>query len=158
MQHSGRSSQLSKPVQTEWFLNQRIIANDIFQISQHRPICDTSQTSVTNVRISNSRQQNNSDRCSVELGSNTLLFISPISHHTCDSGQDTTVSMQDYVSRSSMAQQVMVSGSTTTFVIATHLPAKHSRFSRTITTDCFRIKILRCLLFTLGNYQVISQR
>ena len=78
--------------------------------TQHRSFCDTVEQQTITVCVSNSGQQGSSSRCHVhELGRDSCICVSTVSHHSSDPHQDSHASMQNSVDRSSLASENLVS-------------------------------------------------
>ena len=111
---ADRLSRMLKLIQTQWSQSdssQSGISDD--GLSQYRSVCDMSQQQTSNRRVTYSRHQSSGNRCTLnEFGSHTQVCISPVSHNSCNTEQNPSVSLQDCSSGSSMASEVMVSRST----------------------------------------------
>ena len=78
--------------------------------SQHRSFCDTAEQQTTTICVSSSGQQGSSNRCHVhELGRDSRICVSPVSHYSSDPHQDSHASMQNSADRSSLASENLVS-------------------------------------------------
>ena len=110
-------------------------------VSQQRSIWDSSQQKTSNVCVTYSRQQSSDNRRTVsQLGSYPRIYISPVSHHSCHSEQDSSVSVQDCPSTSFMASKVMVSGSTATSSCSSLKTPQHSRPSGSTRKETYASK------------------
>ena len=67
-------------------------------VSQHRLICDTSESQASAIRVSNTRSKGPINRCSIdELESHSRLRFSSISSQSCIDQQNTSVSVQNSI-------------------------------------------------------------
>ena len=70
-------------------------------VSQHRLVCDTSESQASAIRVSNTRSKGPINRCSIdELESHSRLRFSSISSHSCIDQQNTSVSVQNSIDSS----------------------------------------------------------
>ena len=78
---ADRLSRLSKPISTEWSLDQTI-CNSILSmtgLSKHRSVCDSPQQEVANLCVSYPRRKGSGDGCNVnELERNARLCVSSV--------------------------------------------------------------------------------
>lgn len=97
--------------------------------SQHRSVCNSAKQQASSVCVSSTGQQCFSNRCHVhELGWDSCICISPISHHSSDPHQDSHVQMQDSVDRSALASQNLVSGVASSIDSCSNISTGDSRF------------------------------
>ena len=127
---ADRLPQSGKPISTEWSLNQSI-CNSIFLMTGQPIIdlfCDTAEQQTTTVCVSNSGQQGPSNRCQVhELGRDSRICVSPVSHHSSDPHQVSHASMQNIVDRSSLASENLVSRVTSSVDSCTNISSGNFR-------------------------------
>ena len=103
-------------------------------VSQHRLVCDTSESQAPAIRVSNTRSKGPINRCSIdELESHSRLRFSSISSHSCIDQQNTSVSVQNSIDSSFLAQQIMVPRTSVSAGDSTNKPPCNSKSIRTIT-------------------------
>ena len=97
--------------------------------SQHRSFCDTAEQQASTICLPNSGQQGSSNRCYVhELGRDSRICVSPISHHSSDPHQDSHAPMQNSVDRSSLASENLVSRVASSIDSCSNISSGNSRF------------------------------
>ena len=118
--HSRENQYFGRPIVTvgQTNINNRMVPESVnMQLdlpgdgtTQHRSFCDTAEQQITTVCVSNSGEQDSSNRCHVhELGRDSRICASPVSHHSSDPHQHSHASMQNSVDRSSLASENLVS-------------------------------------------------
>ena len=96
--------------------------------THHRSFCDTAEQQTTTVCVSNSGQQGPSNRCQIhELGRDSRICVSPVSHHSSDPHQVSHASMQNSVDRSSLASENLVSRVTSSVDSCTNISSGNFR-------------------------------
>ena len=97
--------------------------------SQHRSFCDTAEQQASTICLPNSGQQGSSNRCYVhELGRDSRICVSPISHHSSDPHQDSHAPMQNSVDHSSLASENLVSRVASSVDSCSNISSGNSRF------------------------------
>ena len=117
--HSRENQYFGRPIVTvgQTIINRMVPESVNMQLdlpddgtTQHRSFCDTAEQQTTTVCVSSSGQQGSSSRCHVhELGRDSRICVSTVSHHSSDAHQDSHASMQNSVDRSSLASENLVS-------------------------------------------------
>ena len=103
-------------------------------VSQHRLVCDTSESQASTIRVSNTRSKGPINRCCIdELESYSRLRFSSISSHSCIDQQNTSVSVQNSIDSSFLTQQIMVPRTSGSAGVSTNNPPCNSKSIRTIT-------------------------
>ena len=137
IQHTGRQALKSKQtnlhrVVSEPRSSKCNISHDSF--SQHRLVCDTSESQAFAIRVSNTRSKGPINRCSIdELELHSGLRFSPISSHSCIDHQNMSVSVQDSSDSSFLAQQIMVPRTSGSAGVSTKNPSCNYKSIRTFT-------------------------
>ena len=97
--------------------------------SQHSSFCDTAEQQASTICLPNSGQQGSSNRCYAhELGRDSRICVSPISHHSSDPHQDSHAPMQNSVDRSSLASENLVSRVASSIDSCSNISSGNSRF------------------------------
>ena len=103
-------------------------------VSQHRLVCDTSESQASAIRVSNTRSKGPINSCSIdELESHSRLRFSSISSHSCIDQQNMSVSVQNSIDSSFLTQQIMVPRTSGSAGVSTNNPPCNSKSIRTIT-------------------------
>ena len=99
--------------------------------SEHRPVCDPSQQQTSVVCISHSRQESSFSRCLVnELGQDSRICVSSISHNPSYSEQNLRSSVQDSSDCSILATSGLVSRASTATSSSSHFSPFSSKSSK----------------------------
>ena len=137
IQHSGRQALKSKQTNLDRVVSEprsSKCSTSHDSVSQHRLVCDTSESQASAIRVSNTRSKGPINRCSIdELESHSRLRFSSISSHSCIDQQNTSVSVQNSIDSSFLAQQIMVPRTSESAGVSTNNPPCNSKSIRTIT-------------------------
>ena len=99
--------------------------------SEYRPVCDPSQQQTSVVCISHSRQESSFSRCLVnELGQDSRICVSSISHNPSYSEQNSRSSVQDSSDCSILATSGLVSRTSTATSSSSHFSPVSSKSSK----------------------------
>ena len=137
IQHSGRQALKSKQTNLDRVVSEprsSKCSTSHDSVSQHRLVCDTSESQASTICVSNTRSKGPINRCSIdELESHSRLRFSSVSSHSCIDQQNTSVSVQNSIDSSFLAQQIMVPRTSESAGVSTNNPPCNSKSIRTIT-------------------------
>ena len=137
---ADRLSRITKPISTEWGLNQSV-ANAVFRMTQFRSVRNSSKSQTSTVCISDSGPKGTFNRRSHnELESHTRLCVSSFPSHSLSDKQNKNSSVQSGIDGPLLAQQNVVSRTTQSVDIITNNSPDKTKPTRTAPRKVFASK------------------